>query len=75
MTDFMRWLYASYIKPQIKKQDETEYEMSLSLMESTLNEDQKAQYARALEFHCCHAFLLGARTGLGLSGALKTQPH
>ena len=73
MTDFMRWLYANYIKPQISGQNEADYEMSLSLMESTLNQDQRAQYARALEYYSCHAFLLGARTGLGLSDALTPQ--
>lgn len=71
MTDFMRWLYANYIKPQLEEADSTSYEMSLALMDSCLNEDLKTQYGRALEFYAGHAFLLGLRTGVGLGGALR----
>ena len=73
MTDFTRWLYAEYIKPQLEERDATGYEASLSLMETTLDEGQQKEYARALEYYSCHAFLLGARTGLGLSDALTPQ--
>ena len=75
MTDFMRWLYANYIKPQIETCDITGYETTLSLMDTTLDQDQKADYARALEFYLSNAFLLGLRTGCGLNGALTDKTH
>ena len=45
MTDFTRWLYAEYIKPQLEERDATGYEASLSLMETTLDEGQQKEYA------------------------------
>lgn len=66
MNDFMHWLYANYIKPQIGKEDISAYETSLSLMDTCLNEHLRAQYSRTLEFYATHAFLLGLRTGAGL---------
>lgn len=66
MNDFMQWLYANYIKPQIDTKDISAYEMSLSLMDTNLNEYLKSQYGRVLEFYASHAFLLGLRTGAGL---------
>ena len=71
MNTFMRWLYANYIKPQLEAADYTDYEMSLSLMDSTLDTDLKKQYQRAIEFYASHAFLLGLRTGAGLSGTFN----
>lgn len=73
MTDFIRWLYAHYIKPQIDASDATGYETSLSLMENTLEPDMRIQYERALEFHSGSAFLLGLRTGAGLACSLDVQ--
>ena len=35
MTDFMRWLYASYICPQIEAGDRTGYELPMSLINIT----------------------------------------
>lgn len=67
MNDFMKWLYANYIKPQIGKEDISAYETSLSLMDTCLNEELKMQYNRTLEFYATHAFLLGLRTGAGLT--------
>ena len=67
MTDFMRWLYANYIKPNLDKQDISQYETPLSLMDSCLDEHLKTQYNRTLEFYASHAFLLGLRTGAGLT--------
>lgn len=75
MTDFMRWLYAGYIKPQLEERDVTGYETSLSLMDTTLSEGLKKEYARAVEFYAGNAFLLGLRTGAGLSEALKTPSN
>lgn len=70
MTDFMRWLYANYIKPQLDKEDISAYETPLSLMDTCLDEHLKMQYNRTLEFYASHAFLLGLRTGAGLERSL-----
>ena len=67
MNDFMRWLYANYIKPQIGKEDISAYETSLSLMDNCLSDELKGEYNRTLEFYASHAFLLGLRTGAGLT--------
>ena len=70
MKDFLPFLYESYIKPYADGCPKTGYEMSLSLMETELTPDDLRDYARALEFHATRAFLLGLRTGVGLSKAL-----
>lgn len=75
MTDFMRWLYANYIKPQVEKADSMDYGASLSLMDTALDPELKLHYARTLEFFCIHAFLLGLRTGAGMSSALSARPR
>ena len=33
MTDYMRWLYAHYIRPYLENVDRTGYEMHISLLE------------------------------------------
>ena len=70
MTDFMRWLYANYVWPQLREQDQTGYETPISLMDGCLDDDLKKEYRRVLEFYAGHAFLLGLRTGAGLGEAL-----
>ncbi len=79
MTDFMRWLYASYVKPQLDSKPTTGYEECLSLMDTCLNEYLRTQYDRTVEFYAAHAFLLGLRTGAGLAQSSQnslgsTQP-
>ena len=49
MTDFMRWLYASYVKPQLDSKPTTGYEECLSLMDTCLNEYLRTQYDRTVE--------------------------
>ncbi|MCI9443722.1 MAG: hypothetical protein HFF69_03265 [Oscillospiraceae bacterium] len=71
MTDFMRWLYANYIKPQLDQEDISAYETSVSLMDTCLDENLKIQHNRVLEFYASHAFLLGLRTGAGLKEAVR----
>ena len=66
MTDFMRWLYASYIRPQIEAEDRTGYELPFSLMTDLLEPDLQQKCSRLLEFYAAQAFLLGLRTGTGL---------
>jgi len=67
MTDFMRWLYAHYIKPEIENSDITGYEMPLSLIDTNLDAELQRQHERVLEFYASRAFCLGFRTGQGLS--------
>lgn len=38
MTDFMRWLYAHYIEPQLKAADQTGYETHISLLDTDRSE-------------------------------------
>ena len=76
MTDFMRWLYAHYIKPEIEDSDATGYEAALSLMDTNLNSELREQYARTLEFY---ASRLGFYTGQGFAQSSQasfgsTQP-
>ena len=42
-------------------------------MDTTLDGQQKAFYERTIEFYCGNAFLLGLRTGCGLSGRLYSD--
>lgn len=66
MSDFMKWLYGSYIKPQLEAASPEEYELHLSIMENDLEPYLAESRARELEFTAIHAFLLGLRTGRGL---------
>ncbi len=68
MSDFMKWLYGSYIRPQLEKAPPGEYELHLSIMENDLEPYLAESRARELEFTAIHAFLLGLRTGRGLPG-------
>lgn len=71
MTDFTRWLYAHYIKPQLNAAEIRGYEQSLSLMDTSLDPGLRPSYEQALEFYAGNAFLLGLRTGAGLCAACK----
>ena len=71
MTDFTRWLYANYIKPQLDAANIRGYEEALSLMDTTLDPGLRCSYEQALEFYAGNAFLLGLRTGAGLSDSCK----
>lgn len=72
MTDFMKWLYAHYIKPQIDAAPKGDYEFWLSLMDNGLDPNCQEEFEKTLEFTAIHAFMLGLRTGAGLS-ALTPQ--
>ena len=67
MSDFMKWLYAHYIKPQIAVAPQGDYEFWLSLMDSELDPHYQEEFEKTLEFTAIHAFLLGLRTGEGLA--------
>ncbi len=66
MTDFMKWLYANYIKPQLDTAKPEEYEMHILLLENDLPSYLAESEAQQREFTAIHAFLLGLRTGRGL---------
>lgn len=70
MTDFMRWLYANYIKPQVEQSDITGYEEAFSLKGTSLCPDMEEACDRLLEFYAGNAFLLGLRTGAGLEASM-----
>jgi len=67
MSDFMKWLYTSYIKPQIAAVPHGEYEMAFSLLEGGLEYPCRESLEKAMEFTALHAFALGLRTGRGLA--------
>ena len=69
MTDFTRWLYTNYIKPQLDAANIRGYEQALSLMDTSLDTGLRLPYEQTLEFYAGNAFLLGLRTGAGLSDA------
>lgn len=66
MTDFMKWLYAHYIQPEVAAAPHGDYEMYFSLLENELEPPCWEAYQKALEFAAAHAFELGVRTGCGL---------
>ena len=68
MSDFMKWLYAHYIRPELDAAPEGDYEMWLSLLAGELTPDLREDYEKCREFTAIHAFLLGLRTGAGLAG-------
>ena len=73
MNDFTRWLYANYIKPQLDTANPRGYEEALSLMDTSLNTALRCEYEKTLEFYAGNAFLLGVRTGAGLSSDLECR--
>ena len=67
MSDFMKWLYVHYIRPQIDVAPQGDCEFWFSLLDSELDSNGREAYEKKLEFTAIHAFLLGLRTGEGLS--------
>ena len=63
MSDFMKWLYAHSIRPQLDAAPPDDYEMPLSLLEGELTSEMAADYEKAREFTAIHAFLLGRKPG------------
>lgn len=68
MSDFLKWLYAQYIRPQLAAAPREEYEAPLDLIHNVLDPHARESYEKTLEFTAIHAFLLGLRTGRGLPG-------
>ncbi len=68
MSDFMKWLYANYIKPHMETPAQgSDYALRRELPESQLEEHSLEDLEKALEFQAVQAFLLGFRTGRGLA--------
>jgi len=68
MSDFMLWLYANYIKPQMEKPAQgSDYALRQELLESQLADGGLEDLEKLLEFQAIQAFLLGMRTGEGLA--------
>lgn len=66
MSDFMKWLYAHYIKPYLKDVPQGDYYFWLDLLHNELPSQDQEALEKATEFTAIHAFLLGLRTGQGL---------
>ena len=67
MSDFMLWLYANYIRPQIDAVEKDGYEPHFHLVEKDLSPAASINLKHALEFTAIQAFLLGFRTSEGLT--------
>jgi len=67
LSDFMKWLYAHYIRPYLDASPQDEYTLWLSLMDTQMTPDMREDYEKCREFTAIHAFLLGLRTGTGLA--------
>lgn len=71
MSDFMLWLYDSYIHPQLNSTPRGDYEFHFDLLHNELHPCAQASLDKCLEFTAANAFLLGLRTGAGLSAAAR----
>ncbi len=67
MSDFMLWLHANYIKPQLDATPKQDYDFHFDLIRNNLCATQWESLDKALEFTAIQAFLLGLRTGEGLA--------
>ena len=67
MSDFMRWMYENYIRPQIESQPK---DFEASVLTDSLNNELDPQMRQTLQgvlaFHAVQAFRLGVRTGAAL---------
>ena len=71
MSDFMLWLYANYIHPQLYEIHEGEDIGHFQNVIDRLPEDLLPDLQKCEEFTAVHAFLLGLRTGAGLPSAAR----
>ena len=67
MSDFMSWLYANYIKPQIKAIPRSDYPFHMDIVRNDIMASGLDSLDRVLEFTAVQAFLLGLRAGEELS--------
>lgn len=67
MSDFMLWLHAKYIQPQLSAAEQGDYSFHFDLVRNNLPPSVWASMEKSLEFTAVQAFLLGLRTGEGLA--------
>lgn len=67
MSDFMLWLHANYIRPQLEAVPPEDYSFHFDLVKSELPPSVWAELDKCLEFTAIHAFALGVRTGAGMA--------
>ncbi len=67
MSDFLLWLHANYIHPQIEAVEKDSYTFDFSLVREALPPAARVNLDRALAFTAVQAFLLGFRTSEGLT--------
>ena len=68
MSDFMLWLYANYIRPQLEAVPPEDYYAHFDLVKNELPPLFWEELDKCREFTAIHAFTLGFRTGKGLAG-------
>ena len=67
MTDFMRWMYDHYIKPNIESQPKTDGEsMQIDLLYNVLDPQMQRTLQEVLAVYATRGFRLGVRTGVTL---------
>ena len=67
MTDFMRWMYDHYIKPNIESQPKDfAIAMQLDLLNNELDENLWNTLQEVFAFYATQGFRLGVRTGVTL---------
>ena len=72
MSDFMIWLYANYIKPQISiPAEEAGYTFHMDIVRNNLCMSDRKNLEKVLKFTAIQAFLLGMRTGEGLAASRR----
>lgn len=67
MPDFLLWLHANYIKPQLDAAPLGAYAYPMDALRNVLCDDGRQDPDKTLEFTAIQAFLLGLRTGEGLA--------
>ncbi len=63
MSDFLKWLYAHYIKPYLDTVPQGDYDFHFDLMRNEMLQSSMESFEKSQEFTAVHAFLLGLRTG------------
>ena len=74
MSDFMLWLHANYIQPQINAVEKDYYETHFYRVEKELSPAARQNLEYVLEFTAIQAFLLGFRTSEGLTPLTARTP-
>ncbi len=68
MSDFLSFLYAHYIKPYLDTRPRDDGDtFRASLCENNQTEETRKDVEAVVAFAAAHAFLLGLRTGAGLT--------